>query len=177
MPAFFRFPDREVDIWQPSPPDAPFAQSRESTWFIVIGRLKPGVTATLARASLTNVQAQLGREFPKTDADLIVDVQPLKENTVGGVRRSLWVLFGSVSLLLLIACSNIASLLLARTTERRRQISVRFSLGASRASVVAQLLTECLVLALSGSAIGRGYWVKGAAYFRPKPSPGGRDLA
>ncbi|MGA7414591.1 MAG: ABC transporter permease [Bryobacteraceae bacterium] len=154
MPAAFRFPDHEVDILQPSPPDAPFAQSRESTWFTVIGRLKPGVTTTQARANLTNVQAQLGREFPKTDANLVVDVQPLKENTVGGVRRSLWVLFGSVSLLLLIACTNIASLLLARTTEREREISVRFSLGASRGSVIAQLLTECLVLALCGSALG-----------------------
>ncbi len=154
MPPSFRFPDREVDIWTPSPPDAPFAQSRESTWFTVVGRLKPGVTATRARANLANVQAQLGREFPKTDANLAVDVQPLKENTVGGARRSLWVLFGSVSLLLLIACTNIASLLLARTTEREREISVRFSLGASRASVIAQLLTECLVLALSGSALG-----------------------
>jgi putative ABC transport system permease protein len=154
MPASFRFPDRDVDIWQPSPPDAPFAQSRESTWFTVIGRLKPGVTATQARANLENVQAQLGREFPKTDANLVVDVQPLKQNTIGGVRRSLWVLFGSVSLLLLIACTNIASLLLARTTERQREISVRYSLGASRASVIAQLLTECLVLALSGSVLG-----------------------
>jgi putative ABC transport system permease protein len=154
MPASFRFPDRDVDIWQPSPPDAPFAQSRDSTWFTVIGRIKPDETAARARANLATVQAQLGREFPKTDAGLVVDVQPLKESTVAGVRRSLWVLFGSVSLLLLIACINIASLLLARTMERTREISVRFSLGASRASIIAQLLTECLVLALSGSALG-----------------------
>ncbi len=154
MPASFLFPVRDVDVWWPSPVDAPYAQSRESTWFTVIGRLKPGVTAAQARADLAHVQAQLGRQFPKTDANLSVGIQALKETTVGGVRRSLWVLFGSVSLLLLIACTNIAALLLARTTEREREISVRFSLGASRASVIAQLLTECFVLAVAGSALG-----------------------
>jgi putative ABC transport system permease protein len=154
MAASFLFPDHDVDVWCPSPVDAPYGQSRESTWFNVIGRLKLGVTVAQARANLANVQAQLGREFPKTDANLAVEIQPLKETTVGGVRRSLWILFGSVSLLLLIACTNIAGLLLARTAEREREISVRFSLGASRASVVAQLLTECFVLALAGSALG-----------------------
>lgn len=154
MPASFLFPDHDADVWSPSPPDARYAQDRRSTWFNVIGRLKNGVSVEQARANLKNVQVQLGRQFPKTDADIAVDVQPLKENTVGGVRRSLWVLFGSVSLLLLIACTNIAALLLARTTEREREISVRFSLGASRTSVISQLLTECFVLALAGSLLG-----------------------
>jgi putative ABC transport system permease protein len=154
MPASFLFPDHDVDIWSPSPPDAPYAQSRESTWFNVVGRVKPNVTVGQARANLMSVQALLGRQFPKTDANLAVMIEPLKETAVGGVRRSLWILFGSVSLLLLIACTNIAALLLARTTEREREICVRFSLGASRASVVAQLLTECFVLAVAGSALG-----------------------
>ncbi|MGI9072101.1 MAG: ADOP family duplicated permease [Bryobacteraceae bacterium] len=154
MPASFFFPEHDVDIWAPSPADAPYAQNRELTWFNAIGRLKRGVTVDQARANLANVQAQLGRQFPKTDASLTLEIQPLKETTVGGVRRSLWILFGSVSLLLLIACTNIAGLLLARTAERDREISVRFSLGASRRSVVAQLLTECFVLALAGSALG-----------------------
>jgi putative ABC transport system permease protein len=120
----------------------------------VIGRLKAGISVVRARADLNAVQAQLGRQFPKTDANWTVDIQPLKENTVGGVRRSLWVLFGSVSLLLLIACTNIAALLLARTAERGREIAIRFSLGASRASIIEQLLTECLVLSLCGAAVG-----------------------
>jgi len=72
---------------------------------------------------------------------LSVDIQPLKEVTVGGVRASLWVVFGSVSLLLLIACTNIAALLLARATQRQQEISVRYSLGATRRSVIGQLLT------------------------------------
>ena len=154
MPASFLFPDHDVDVWTTSPPDAPFAQSRESTWFIVMGRLKPGVTVEQARGNLNTVQAQLGRQYPKTDADLIVKVQPLKDTSVGAVRRSLWLLFGSVSLLLLIACTNIAALLLARTTEREREIAIRFSLGASRVSLITQLLTESFVLALGGSAAG-----------------------
>lgn len=120
----------------------------------MIGRLKDGITLTKAQANLATVQAQLGKQFPKTDAELSVSMEPLKEQTIGGVRRSLWILFGSVSLLLLIACANIASLLLARTADREQEISIRYSLGASRASVIVQLLTETLVLAFMGSVAG-----------------------
>ena len=154
MPASFLFPERDVDLWSVSAPDAPYAQSRESTWFIAIGRLKPGVTLEQARANLATVQANLGRQFPKTDAKLGATLKPLKEVTVGGVSQSLWILFGSVSVLLLIACTNIAALLLSRASGRQHEISVRFSLGASRASVAAQLLTEVLVLALAGASLG-----------------------
>jgi len=154
MPASFRFPDRDVDLWFASPMDAPFAQPRQLTWFNVIGRVKPGVTIGQARENMSAVQADLGRQFPQTDAELSVDIQPLKEVTVGGVRASLWVVFGSVSLLLLIACTNIAALLLARATQRQQEISVRYSLGATRRSVVAQLLTETSVLALGGAVLG-----------------------
>jgi len=154
MPAAFLFPQRDVDLWSPSAPDAPYAQSRESTWFTAIGRLKRGVTIAQARADLARVQAALGHQFPKTDADIRAAVEPLKEVTVGGLRRSLWILFASVSLLLLVACTNIAALLLSRGAAREHEISVRLSLGASRASVAAQLLTEVLVLALAGAALG-----------------------
>jgi len=100
MPASFLFQDRDVDLWSPIPPDAPYAASRRFTWYRVIGRLKPGVTLTQAQANLTTIQGQLGKAYPETDADLSVAIQPLKETTVGGVRRSLWILFGSVTLLL-----------------------------------------------------------------------------
>jgi predicted permease len=161
MPASFLFSDRDVDLFLPNPVDAPYAQDRSSTWFNVIGRLKPGVSVATAEANLATVQAQLGRQFPKTDGTLGVTVEPLKDSTVGGVRRSLWILFGSVTLLLLIAFTNIAALLLARTAERAQEISVRYSLGATRASLIAQLLTECLLLALTGAAAGLA--VAGAA--------------
>ncbi len=154
MPASFLFQDRDVDLWSPIPPDAPYAASRRFTWYRVIGRLKPGVTLTQAQANLTTIQGQLGKAYPETDADLSVAIQPLKETTVGGVRRSLWILFGSVTLLLLIACTNIVALLLARATQRQHEISVRFSLGASRGAIVAQLLTEAMVLAQAGALLG-----------------------
>ncbi len=166
MPASFVFPSRDVDLWSVSPPDAPYAQSRESTWFTAIGRMKPGVTVGQARDNLAAVQANLGREFPKTDAKLGAAVRPLKEVTVGGVSQSLWVLFGSVSLLLLIACTNIAALLLSRAAGRQHEISVRFSLGASRASVAAQLLTEVLVLSLAGAALGLAVAAGASRVFR-----------
>jgi len=154
MPASFLFPDRDVDLWSPGPPDAPIAQNREWTWYLAIGRLKPGVTIEQARANLATVQKQLGSAFPKTDADLTVGIEPLKEKTIGGVRRSLWILFGSVSVLLLIACTNIVALLLARAAQRQHEISVRFSLGGTRTAIVTQLLTEVFVLALAGAAVG-----------------------
>jgi len=154
MPASFLFQDREVDLWTPIPSDAPYATSRRFTWYTVVGRLKPGVTLTEAQANLATVQAQLGRAYPETDRDLRVAIQTLKETTVGGVRGSLWMLFGSVSLLLLIACTNIIALLLARAGQRQHEISVRFSLGASRAAIVGQLLTEAFLLALLGAALG-----------------------
>ncbi|HKW61493.1 MAG TPA: ABC transporter permease [Candidatus Acidoferrum sp.] len=154
MPASFAFPSRDVDVWGAVPTDAPFAQDRGSTWYRTIGRLKPGVTLEQARANLETVQAQLGKQYPQTDADLTPGIDPLKETTVGGVRSSLWMLFGAVSLLLMIACTNIVALLVARGAQRQHEISVRRSLGAPRSAVVWQLLTESFVLALAGALVG-----------------------
>ena len=165
LPASFQFPDRDVDLWTAVPVNAPYAQDRRSTWYTAIGRLKPGVTLGQARADLDNVQAQLGRQYPATDKDMTVELEPLKEATVGGVRRSLWLVFGSVSLLLLIACTNITALLLARTIQREREISIRYSLGASRTAVMAQLLTETLVLAVAGALVGLALAAAGTRMF------------
>lgn len=154
MPASFLFEDRDVDLWSVSPPDAPYAQSRETTWYTAIGRMKPGVTVAQARVDLETVQADLARQFPKTDGPIRPGVEPLKEVTIGGVKRSLWIVFGAVTLLLLIACTNIAAILLSRAAGRQHEIAVRFSLGASRASIAAQLLTEVWILALAGAAAG-----------------------
>ena len=156
MPASFLFEDRNVDAWSVSPPDAPYAQSRTTTWYTAVGRLKRGITIEQARADLAAVQADLGREYPKTDALIRPGVEPLKEVTVAGVKRSLWIVFGSVTLLLLIACTNIATLLLSRAAGRQHEIAVRFSLGGSRVSVALQLMTEVLILAVAGAAAGLG---------------------
>jgi putative ABC transport system permease protein len=154
MPPRIPFPDNQVDFWAVSPPDAPYASGRDDTWFTVLGRLKRGVTLAQANADLTRVQSALGREFPKTDRDLRPVIEPMKSVVINGADRSLWLLFASVSLLLLIACTNIATLLLARITERGREIAIRYSLGASRGSIILQLLTESFVLAVMGSAVG-----------------------
>jgi putative ABC transport system permease protein len=154
MPASFLFANRGVELWSPSQDDAPFARRRELTWYNCVGRMKPGVTVQQARANLAAVQAALGREFPKPDAEISTSVEALQETTVRGIRSSLWILFGSVSLLLLIACANVAALLLSRAAARRQETAVRFSLGATRTSVAALLLTEVVLLALAGAAVG-----------------------
>ena len=147
--------------------DAPIAQNRAFTWFRGIGRLKPGITIARGRSDLNAVQARLGQQFPQTDKDLSVEIQPLKETIVAGSSRSLWILFGSVTLLLLIACTNIAALLLSRTTERAHEISIRYSLGAARGSIIAQLLIEAFVLAIAGSALGLTIAAAGVRVFHP----------
>ncbi len=156
MPQSFRFPDPDVDLWIPNAPDAPYSQDRASTWFTVVGRLKPGVATASAQADLAHVQRQLGKQFPKTDADFTVQLQPLKQIVLHGAGDSLWLLYGSVTLLLLIACTNIATLLLARTSERQHEISIRYALGASRGAIVLQLLAEVFLLALLGALLGLG---------------------
>jgi putative ABC transport system permease protein len=154
MPPTFRFPDREVDLWTPVPVDAPFAQSREATWYTGIGRLRSGVTLDQARDNLRAVQAQLAAQYPETDRQVGVWIVPLKQSAIGDLGATLWLVFGAVSVLLLIACTNIAALLLARGTHRSHEIAVRRSLGASRSTIAAQLLTETAVLAVAGGALG-----------------------
>jgi putative ABC transport system permease protein len=154
MPATFRFPDRAVDVWFQIGLDNKYAQSRRNTWYTGVGRLKPGVSVQQARANLTAVQAQLGQQYPDPDRTIGVEVVPLKTFTLGDVGQSLWLLFGGVSLVLLITCTNIAGLLLARSTHRHQEIAVRLSLGASRSRVAAQLLVETSLLSLAGAGVG-----------------------
>lgn len=153
MPGSFRFPDREVDLWLPRIYDR-FAQSRVVTWYVGIGRLKSGVRLDEARANLAVVQAQLAEQYPDTDREIGARIMPLKESLVGSVRGSLWLLFGAVSVLALIACTNIAALLLFRGVRRQQEMSVRRALGASRAAIVRQTLTETAILALTGTLVG-----------------------
>jgi len=154
MPASFEFPAKEVDMWSADDIDAPWAISRALTWHTGIGRLKAGVTLEQAQADLSRVQAGLASQFPNTDGKIRVRVTPLKDTVVGGSRASLWLLFGSVSVLLLIACTNIAALLLSRAAKREPEIALRYSLGGSRRAVVGQLLTEAGVLACVGATLG-----------------------
>lgn len=166
MPASFLFPDREVNLWFPVPTDAPFTQDRRSTWYIGVGRLDPNVLPEQARADLAEVQTRLANLFPETDGDLQVRVEPLKETMIGSAGQSLWLLFGAVSVLLLIACTNVVSLLLSRAAQRSNETAIRFSLGASRTSVATQMITETAVLALAGACVGLLVAVGASAGFR-----------
>jgi putative ABC transport system permease protein len=154
MPASFLFPDRATDIFMPASLDSTSARMRQLVWFPGIGRLKPGVSIDEARANLTLVQAQLGAQYPDTDANLRVEVDPFKDDIVAGARDSLWLLFGAASLLLLIACTNIATLLLTRGAERRRDVSIRLSLGARPSRIARYWLTETALLAGAGAGGG-----------------------
>jgi predicted permease len=153
LPPSFGFPEEDVDWWVPQWSDAPWAQAREFA-YEGVGRLKPGVSLEQASADLERVQRQLALEYPKTDAQIRPRAVPLKDAVVGGVSRSLWLLLGAVSLLLLIACTNIAALLLARGAQRRHEVAIRYAVGGSRRSVALQLLTESAVLAIAGAAAG-----------------------
>ncbi|HEX6999360.1 MAG TPA: ABC transporter permease [Gammaproteobacteria bacterium] len=153
MPEGFRFPDRDVDLWAAHPLDAPFAQSRQLPWNTGIGRLKPGVTLEQARADLALVQARLGEQYPDTDAAIVPRMVPLIDSIVGGIRGSLWLLFGAVCVLLLTACTNVTALLLTRAVRREQDIAIRFSLGASRAAVFRQIVAESIVLSLAGALV------------------------
>jgi predicted permease len=154
MPPSFLFHERDVDVWVPVPINAPFAQSRFATWFNGIGRLRPGVTLEQARDNIEAVQRQLAAQFPESDGKIRPDVVPLKASTVERVQASLWLMSAAVIVLLFIACTNVAALLLARVASRRQEISVRISLGASRTSIAAQLLTETFVLSAAGALAG-----------------------
>ena len=166
MPASFRFPDRNVDLWFPSTHDRFFSNRRAVRYNTGIGRLKPGVTLDQARADLDVVQAQLARQYPDTDREIGVRILPLKEAIVANTGESLWLLFGAVSVLLLISCINIAALMLSRAAHREREIAVRLSIGASRSSVAAQVLIEAAVLAFAGTLLGLLIGAAGSAGFR-----------
>ena len=144
-----------IDLYLPVAQGDPLiVNDRRTHAFIAIGRLKPGISMAQAEAEMAAVEKSLGELYPKFDQGLGAGVVPLKEALVGDVRGTLLMLLGSVGLVLLIACANVASLLLARSAARRREFAIRTALGASRLRIVGQMLTENIVLSLTGGVLG-----------------------
>jgi predicted permease len=168
MPPHFRYPDAAAEIWLPKQAGLDLMLIREARFYVTVGRLKPGVTPEAAQSDLSAVQQQLGGLYPKTDAGWSVAVEPLKDQMVGKVRLALGLLLGSVSLLLLIACANVACLLLARLNSRSVEIATRCSLGAGRSAIARQLLSEGLVYSFAGGLLGMAAVYAGVDFLRKR---------
>ena len=156
MPRSFQFPSRDERLWLPLP-DASRAQSRSAHALGVVGRMAPATTVDAARESFRTIAAALEREHPDTNRGWGATVVPLTEATLGDVHTPLLLLLAAVSAVLLIACANVAGLLLARGVARTRELAVRAAIGASRAQLLRLQLVEALLLALTGGAVGLAF--------------------
>jgi putative ABC transport system permease protein len=178
MPANFQFhikqrsgTGRPAELWTILPMTVGPGANERGRFLSVVGKLKDGVTVDRAAAELRTIEARLSDEVPQFNKNFSAEVLPLREQFFGNVRRPLWLMLGAVGFVLLIACANVANLLLSLATSREKEIAVRAALGARRTRIVRQLLTESLLLALLGSALGLGFaWlgIKALMLISPK---------
>src|SRR5579862_4352448 len=155
LPRNFEFAQsNSAPLWVPLHAAGQLAARRSLRWFNVFGRLALGVTPDQAKAEMTGIAAQLAHAYPKENNSISVVTIPFRDRIVGKVRPLLLVLLGAVGFVLLIACANVANLLLTRSIARRKEFAVRSALGATRTDLAGQLLTESLLLSITGAAIG-----------------------
>jgi putative ABC transport system permease protein len=154
MPRSFVFPSRDTQLWRPIRFNAEAFEDRTNTYLRVVGRLKPGVDVAAARAELAVIAENLERAYPKENARIGAVVNPLHDELGQKTRALVLALLGAAACVLLIACLNLANLLLGRALARRKELALRTALGAGRERLVRQLVTESLVLALAGGVLG-----------------------
>ncbi|HVH57269.1 MAG TPA: ABC transporter permease [Vicinamibacterales bacterium] len=154
MPPKFSFPAARA-LWTPLEYTEDFTTKQRGAWYLqAVGRTRPGVSVEQARAEIDTIGKQLAKQYPDANEGVDMTAVSLHEAMVGNVRQAFWVLLGAVGFVLLIACVNVANLLLARAASRESEIAVRTALGANRARLVRQLMTESLILGLAGGALG-----------------------
>jgi putative ABC transport system permease protein len=156
MPAHFDFTRGTEELWVPAAFTPAQIAQHDEHYLTVFGRLKLGVTREQAQAEMQGIMQRLVKQYPRDNQERSASVTPMTEGFIGNARERLLILLGAVSLVLLIGCSNVANLLLARGAARGRELAVRAALGAGRGRIVRQLLTETMVLTLLASALGTG---------------------